>query len=99
MSTSALPPRPHSDVSAPKVGSEEAIPASLGQRRLWILEQMEPGAPIYNIPYLVRLEGGLSERALERALNTVIERHEALRTNFAAAGSEPMQHVRTSWML
>ncbi|HWA25816.1 MAG TPA: MupA/Atu3671 family FMN-dependent luciferase-like monooxygenase [Lacunisphaera sp.] len=70
------------------------IPASSGQRRLWFLEQMEPGSPLYNIPYLIRLSGPLDEPSLRRALNAVVARHESLRTNFAAVGSEPVQVVR-----
>ena len=78
---------------------ERPIPASSGQRRLWFLEQMEPGSPLYNIPYLVRLNGPLDEQALDRALGAVVERHEALRTNFVAIGSEPVQQIKTSWTL
>src|SRR5262245_47915363 len=78
---------------------DRPIPASSGQRRLWFLEQMEPGSPLYNIPYLVRLRGALNERALDQALRAVVERHEALRTNFVAVGSEPTQVIRTTWTL
>lgn len=77
----------------------ELIPASSGQRRLWFLDQMEPGTPLYNIPYLVRLAGPLNRAALQRALATVVERHEVLRTNFVAVGSEPKQVVRATWSL
>lgn len=75
------------------------IPAALGQRRLWFLEQMEPGSPLYNIPYLVRLSGPLNGQALDGALGAVVERHEALRTNFIAINSEPTQVIKTSWSL
>ena len=71
-----------------------SAPASSGQRRLWFLEQMEPGSPLYNIPYLVRLHGPLDVAALERALNRIVARHESLRTSFTAVGSEPVQIVR-----
>ena len=70
------------------------IPASSGQRRLWFLEQMEPGSPLYNIPYLIRLDGPLNEPALHRSLNHIVARHEALRTNFVPVGSEPVQVIR-----
>lgn len=75
------------------------IPASSGQRRLWFLEQMEPGSPLYNIPYLIRLSGALDEVALKRALETMVARHEALRTQFVAVGSEPTQVVMSTWTL
>ena len=68
---------------------DRPIPASSGQRRLWFLEQMEPGSALYNIPYLIRLSGELDARALDQALAAVVERHESLRTNFVAVGSEP----------
>lgn len=79
-----------------KPAAVPTIPASSGQRRLWFLEQMEPGSPLYNIPYLIRLSGPLDEASLRRALNTIVSRHESLRTNFAAVGSEPVQVVRPS---
>jgi natural product biosynthesis luciferase-like monooxygenase protein len=75
------------------------VPASSGQRRLWFLEQMEPGSPLYHIPYLIRLRGRLDECALSRALNAMVERHEALRTNFTAAGSTVAQIVAPTWSL
>src|SRR3954469_13560763 len=75
---------------------DRPIPTSSGQRRLWFLEQMGPGSPLYNIPYLIRLSGELNERALDQALAAVVERHESLRTNFVAVGSEPTQVIKTS---
>ncbi len=103
MSTPTLP-LPATASVAPVSNSRAAeldrpIPASSGQRRLWFLEQMEPGSPLYNIPYLVQLSGPLNEQALDRALGAVVERHEALRTNFIAVGSEPTQVIKTSWSL
>jgi natural product biosynthesis luciferase-like monooxygenase protein len=104
MVTQTLPPTATDEVvpvSAPRSAEpgDRPIPAASGQRRLWFLEQMEPGSPLYNIPYLVRLSGPLNERALDRALGAVVERHEALRTNFIAVGSEPTQVIKTSWTL
>lgn len=85
--------------ATPLPANAELLPASSGQRRLWFLEQMEPGTPVYNIPYLVRLQGPLNQAALDRALAAVVERHESLRTNFVAVGSEPKQLVRSTWSL
>lgn len=60
----------------------EPAPLSLGQQRLWFLGRLEPGSPVYNIPLAVRLKGSLRPEVLERSLNEVIRRHEALRTTF-----------------
>src|SRR5215203_5320428 len=97
MPSQTLSPVSSGDTAATTL--ERPIPAASGQRRLWFLEQMEPGSPLYNIPYLVRLSGPLDARALDRALGAVVERHEALRTNFVAVGSEPTQQIKTSWAL
>src|SRR5687768_17340166 len=67
-------------------GEESAVrtdPASSGQQRLWFLEQMQPGTPLYNIPLAVRVTGPLDAAALNRAVNGLAARHEALRTTFA----------------
>ena len=72
---------------------DEAAPLSFGQRRLWFLDQMEPGSALYHVPYLVRLHGPLDQDALERSLAAIIGRHEALRTAFIPDGDEPVQVV------
>lgn len=55
-------------------------PLSLAQRRLWLLDRMSPGQPTYNATLTIRLEGALDAGALHAALDTVVERHESLRT-------------------
>ncbi|MFE5792220.1 amino acid adenylation domain-containing protein [Streptomyces sp. NPDC056503] len=62
---------------------------SVGQERLWFLDQLEPGDPAYNIPYVLRLSGDLDAGALGRALDSVVARHEALRSRFPAADGRP----------
>ncbi|WP_184694131.1 non-ribosomal peptide synthetase [Saccharothrix tamanrassetensis] len=68
------------------------FPASSGQRRLWLLDQLMPG-PVYNIGWRVALDGPLDPQALSGALNAVVARHEALRTRFAAEDGVPVQVV------
>src|SRR4029079_17503570 len=70
-----------------------ARPLSFSQRRLWFLDQMDPGNASYNMPAAVRLRGALDVGALERSLNAVVERHEALRTSFPAVAGEGVQVV------
>ncbi len=72
----------------------EHLPLSFSQRRLWILEQLNPGAVAYNVPAMVRLRGRLQTAALAAALAGVVKRHEALRTTFRLVGNEPEQVVQ-----
>ncbi len=71
----------------------EAAPASFAQQRLWFLDRLEPGSPVYNLPARVRLQGPLDPGTLRRSLTAILERHEALRTTFAAKDGEPVQVI------
>ncbi len=71
----------------------EALPLSFAQQRLWYLDQLLPGTALYNLPAAVRFQGDFDPVLLERSLNTVIARHEALRTTFRTVNGHPMQLV------
>src|SRR5690349_2430637 len=45
------------------------------------------------MPQALRLLGGLDRNALERAVQTIVERHESLRTHFEEIDGEPMQII------
>src|SRR6185437_12456181 len=66
---------------------------SYAQQRLWFLYRMEGASATYNIPLALRLKGEMNEKALEAALNEVVERHEALRTVFPEEEGVPYQKV------
>jgi amino acid adenylation domain-containing protein len=74
-------------------GRDGALPPSFSQQRLFFLDQLDPGAPTYNIPSAVRLRGALDIAALEHTLRAVIERHEALRTNLVLRDGVPIQEI------
>ena len=57
-------------------------PLSRSQRRLWFLNQLDPGNPVYNIAIALTIDGPLRRDALERSLKALVERHESLRTRF-----------------
>ncbi|HEX8272375.1 MAG TPA: non-ribosomal peptide synthase/polyketide synthase [Longimicrobiaceae bacterium] len=69
------------------------LPLSFAQERLWILDRLEPGSTVYNIPVAWRLAGALDAAALERALGEIVRRHETLRTTFAGRDGAPVQVV------
>jgi amino acid adenylation domain-containing protein len=70
-----------------------ALPLSFAQRRLWFLDQLEPGSAVYNVPGEVRLAGALDAPALAAAFGEVLRRHEALRAVFLTERGEPVQRI------
>ncbi|MGQ0841973.1 amino acid adenylation domain-containing protein [Actinokineospora sp.] len=71
------------------------LPTSFGQRRLWFLDQLEPGSNAAYVEHgTLRLSGKLDADALRRALDGVVDRHETLRTAFLVVDGEPVQAVR-----
>jgi hypothetical protein len=72
---------------------ENNCPLSFAQERLWFLDQLEPGSPVYNIASALRLKGNLDVRALEFSISEIIRRHEVLRTTFPVLNGEPVQAI------
>ncbi|HSE25275.1 MAG TPA: condensation domain-containing protein, partial [Pyrinomonadaceae bacterium] len=71
----------------------DRLPLSFAQQRLWFLTQLEPESPFYNVPLAFHLSGPLDNAALTRALETLVARHETLRTVFDTVDDEPVQRV------
>jgi len=78
-----------------KAKTFNSFPLSYSQERLWFLDQLYPGSPLYNIPTAVRLKGPLNYTALTNSVNKIIERHESLRTRFILVGDNPVQSIAT----
>ncbi|HEU0078664.1 MAG TPA: amino acid adenylation domain-containing protein, partial [Longimicrobiaceae bacterium] len=76
---------------APRDG--RPLPLSFAQQRLWFIHQLDPESPAYNMPFPLRLRGGLEPAALGRALTELARRHESLRTVFRPVEGEPVQVV------
>ncbi|CAM2064007.1 Amino acid adenylation domain-containing protein [Sulfidibacter corallicola] len=71
----------------------ERIPLSFAQQRLWFLEKLEGHSATYNIPAALRMRGDLHREALIRAIETILIRHESLRTHFAEDAEGPVQVI------
>ena len=71
------------------------FPASYAQQRLWFVDQLEPATGRYNVQEAFRLRGRLDVSALQRSLNEITQRHEALRTTFDSNDGEPLQIVHS----
>ena len=70
------------------------IPLSWAQQRLWFLEQLEDLGATYHMPATMRLRGMVDREAIQRSLDAILARHEALRTVFVRNESgKPVQRV------
>ncbi len=84
--------KPRYEIS-PRPNSSE-FPLSYGQKGFWVLEQLNPGLAINNIPSAVRIKGPLNLSALEKALNFLLQRHQILRANFKTEKGQPKQFLQ-----
>ncbi|HKT03200.1 MAG TPA: amino acid adenylation domain-containing protein, partial [Rugosimonospora sp.] len=66
------------------------LPLSAGQRRLWYLEQLEPGRAEWVSPLLLRVPAQRSGAEVRRALAALVARHEILRTRYSDVDGEPV---------
>jgi amino acid adenylation domain-containing protein len=76
-----------------RAAAAEHAPLSFSQERMWFLDQLDPGTPIYNLFNFVAVDGPLSIPVLGRCLDELLRRHEALRTVFVAEGGRPLQRI------
>jgi malonyl CoA-acyl carrier protein transacylase/alpha-ketoglutarate-dependent taurine dioxygenase len=85
--------RPSAQSEMRPVPRDRELPLSFSQQRLWFLDQTTPGSPVYNLSIAVWLSGELSFTALQRSVDEVVRRHEALRTTFATVEGQPVQVI------
>ncbi|MEU5445348.1 amino acid adenylation domain-containing protein [Streptomyces griseofuscus] len=71
----------------------DLLPLSYTQERIWLEEQTRLNTPTYNEPMIVRVSGALDLVALQQAVDTVVARHDALRTVFVDTNGTPQQKV------
>jgi len=75
------------------VEKKEYYTLSSGQKRLYILQQMDEQGVAYNIPSYSVLTGEHQEERLEKAFKQLINRHESLRTSFRVVKERPVQVI------
>jgi hypothetical protein len=73
----------------PRTGRE---PLSYAQQRLWFLQQVEANSA-YNMPAILHLQGALNYTVLQGAIDTIVARHENLRTTFHEEEGEIYQRI------
>ncbi|MCY0941361.1 non-ribosomal peptide synthetase [Streptomyces antarcticus] len=84
----AVPVRP-----VPRTGP---LPLSFGQRRLWLLDRIDPGSREWVTGVFLRVPAQADPALVQRALDALKARHEGLRTRFVAedgASGTPVQVI------
>jgi tyrocidine synthetase-3 len=80
-------------IPIPFATEKEYYKLSSAQRRLYLLQQMEPQTIAYNMPQQFPIHREISVQNLKKAFHQLIHRHESLRTSFHMVGGTPFQKV------
>lgn len=75
----------------PKRQSQDIVPLSPAQRRIWLLCQMSSSPEAFNVPVAVKIEGHLEIDRIRRAFELVISRHEILKIRVKMKEGNPTQ--------
>ncbi len=90
---------PPAESTIPRRNTTSPHPLSPAQQRIWFLEQLNPGAPLYNEAEAVRLTGELNVDAMQDALNVIVSRHEVFRSTISVIDEVPHAVIHESWPL
>ncbi|MEM8810092.1 MAG: amino acid adenylation domain-containing protein, partial [Cyanobacteria bacterium P01_G01_bin.38] len=86
---------PGSTISAiiPAKRDGQPIPLAYAQERLWFLTQLTGVSATYNIATALSIQGPLDISLLQKAIDTVVHRHDILRTHFPLVEGTAIQYI------
>jgi len=76
------------------LSTADPAPLSFQQQRLWLIDQMENGSAAYNMPLAARLSGDLDLQAVQQSIDTIMARHDVLRTHLVTVEEAGELHAR-----
>lgn len=74
---------------------EQKIVASAIQQQFWLLYQLQPDSPVYNMPSVFHIKGTLDRNRLEECCNSLYRQYDVLRTTYEAGGDTLYQVVHS----
>jgi amino acid adenylation domain-containing protein len=80
-------------ISIAAAEEKEYYPLSSAQKRLYVMQQIEPDRITYNMPAILVLGGKLDRVHLENTFKKLIHRHKSLKTAFETVDDQPVQKV------
>ncbi|WP_164689690.1 non-ribosomal peptide synthetase [Herpetosiphon llansteffanensis] len=74
---------------------QHSYPLSFAQQRLWLIEQLQPNAALYNISIPMQIRGSYADlpSILSQTLTAIVQRHEPLRASFSMIDGLPQQAI------
>jgi len=75
---------------------KEYYPMSSTQKRLYLICQMDNVDVAYNIPNIFKLTGNVNPTRIKDSMQEIVNRHEALRTEFIVLDGEALQRIRNN---
>lgn len=70
-----------------------SLPLSFAQQHVWLHAQLAPHVPLHHEVLILQRDGALNREVLERSLNEIVRRHQALRTTFPVVDGVPIQVI------
>jgi amino acid adenylation domain-containing protein len=80
-------------ISIDPVEEKEHYECSSVQKRMYVVQQLDPASIAYNIPETFYLSKDLDIHRLEHTFRELIRRHETFRTSFEIIGDTPVQKI------
>jgi iturin family lipopeptide synthetase A len=80
----------------PRAAEEPYYKVSPAQKRLFVVQQLDPESTAYHMTAAMKLEGDLDRTRLQHTLQKLVERHDAFRTSFQLIGDNPFQTIEPS---
>jgi len=77
------------------VGQKEYYPMSSVQERLYTAYEFDKNSLVYNMPKLIKFKGEIDKEQYKNALEQLVRRHDALRTNFDVKDEKFVQRVHS----
>src|SRR4051794_5024807 len=74
-------------------------PLSAAEAGIWLQQELAPDGPHYNVHLAVRMTGPLELAVVQRSLDRLFGRREALRAGFVATDGRPMREVMPALQL
>ncbi|MGN1224058.1 MAG: amino acid adenylation domain-containing protein, partial [Ruminococcus sp.] len=77
----------------PQAAQKESYPMSSAQKRIYLVQCMDPTSTAYNIPQCIRIIGNVDVTRMKETFQKMIDRHEILRTCFLLESGNPVQKI------